>query len=126
MRKYAHICSGLHLIKLVPDDGLQARIGAFARFRTFEALACPHVSDVGVVARGGNPIALQFPAHGRGRTPQPAGNITNREPLDAPSEDEHAFLERQEPFTDPMRLALHIQTVPMSLRSDTSSLTPPT
>ena len=94
------------------------RIGAFARFRTCESLACPHVSNVGVVARGGNPIALQLPTHSRRRTPQPAGNITNREPLDAPPKDKHAFLERQEPFTDPMRLALHIQTVPMSLRSE--------
>ena len=127
MREYAHICSGLHLSsslsQMMPP---QARIGAFACFRTFETFACSHVSDVGVVARGCNPIALQLPAHSPGRTPQPAGNVPNRESLDAPSEDEHAFLERQGPFTDLMRLAFHVQTVPMGLRSDTSSLTPAT
>ena len=127
---HAQVCANLFWappeLKLVPDDAPQARIGAFARFRALEALTRSHVSDVGVVARGCNPIASELPAHSRGRTPQPAGNVPNREPLDAPPEDEHAFLERQEPFTDPMRLAFHVQTVPMRLRSDTGSLTPST
>ena len=113
-------------LKLVPDDAPQTRISAFTRLGTFEALACPHVSDIRVVARGCNPIASELPAHSRGRTPQLSSDVTNRKPFNAPSEDEHAFLERQEPLTDPMRLALHIQTVPMGLRSDTGSLTPST
>ena len=111
-------------LKLAPDDAPQARISAFSRFRTFEALACSHVSDVRVVARGGNPVSSQLSAHRRGRTPQTAGNVPNRDSLDAPPKDEHAFLERQEPFTDPMRLAFHVQTVPVLLRSDAGSLTP--
>ena len=113
-------------LKLAPDDGPQARISAFSRLGTFEALTCSHVSDIRVVARGGNPIASELPAHRRGRTPQTAGNISNRDSLDAPPKDEHAFRERQEPFTDPMRLAFHVQTVPVLLRSDAGSLTPAT
>ena len=127
---HAQVCANLFWapseLGLVPDDAPQARIGAFARLGALEALACSHVSDVGVVARGCHPVSSELPAHSPRRTPQPASNVPNRELFDAPSEDEHAFLERQEPFTDPMRLALHIQTVPMSLRSDTGSLTPST
>ena len=67
---HTQVCANLFWapseMKLVPDDAPQARIGAFARLWAFEALACSHVSNVRVVARGGNPITLQLSAHGRG------------------------------------------------------------
>ena len=85
----AHLFWAPSELKLVPDDGPQARIGAFSRLGAFESLACSHVSDVGVVARGCNPVSSELPAHGRGRTPQPAGNVPNREPLDTPSLEHH-------------------------------------
>ena len=70
---HTQVCANLFWapseLKLVPDDAPQTRISAFTRFRTFEALACSHVSDVGVVARGCNPISSELPAHSRGRTP---------------------------------------------------------
>ena len=50
-------------------DAPQARIGACACLRTCESLACSHVSGVGVVARGCNPIAYQLPAHSPGERP---------------------------------------------------------
>ena len=97
-----------------------------AHFRAFETLACPHVSNVGVIAREVIPLRFSSRLTVEGERPNCRAMSRNRKPLDAPPNDTHALFQDQEPFTDPMRLALHIQTVPMSLRAILARLTPPT
>lgn len=112
--------------ELVPNDCPQTWVFACAWRGAFEWFTCSHVSDVGVVQRWRNTVSPQFSAHRRSRAPQTISHFPDRKTLDAPPEDEHTLLQKQESFAYPMRPTLHIQTVPIHLRGNTGTLTPPT